>query len=152
MPTINGLWGLGGAAARHQLPPGFQVSTALLLHANEVVELLHHCLLPIGQLRWSDAICPGFALELLDQPAGVNAFIMYGTAAQEHVSQQATFYSINTADIMQYQHQVQYDSLRFGFLHFPREVPEDGLLLVDIRDAVHPFETIAKLSINSCEL
>lgn len=67
-PTVNGLRGFGGAAARNQLPSGIQVSTALLLHADEVVQLLHHRFLPVGKLRGCNAIRSGFLFEFLYQP------------------------------------------------------------------------------------
>ncbi len=42
--------------------------------------------------------------------------------------------------------------LHFRLLHFGCEVLEEGLLLVEVRDAVRFFETISELSINCCEL
>ena len=73
-PTVYGLRGFRGAAACHQLLPGVQVCAALLLHADEVVQLLHHRLLSIGQLRGSNAIRPGLALKFLDEPAASSCF------------------------------------------------------------------------------
>ena len=42
--------------------------------------------------------------------------------------------------------------VHFRLLHFGREVLEEGLLSVDVRDAVHLLETISELTIDRCEL
>ena len=42
--------------------------------------------------------------------------------------------------------------VHFRLLHFGCEVLEEGLLPVDVRDAVHLLETISELTIDRCEL